>query len=81
MSYSINTYKQIFINSFSLEENYDFDNLSYQSIPVWDSVGHMSLIADIEDQFSVMLDTEDIIEFSSFNKGIELLSKYNVEIK
>jgi acyl carrier protein len=81
MSYSLETYKKIFINSFSLEEDYDFDSLSYQSIPIWDSVGHMSLIADIEDQFNVMLDTEDIIDFSSFSKGIELLSKYNVEIK
>ena len=46
----------------------------------WDSVGHMALIAAIEEAFGVMLDTEDIIDFSSYKKGKEILKKYNVEL-
>ncbi len=56
------------------------EGLSYQSIPEWDSVGHMSLIAELEDAFDIMMDTDDIIDFSSFEKGIEILKKYDVEI-
>lgn len=54
--------------------------LEYQAIPEWDSVGHMSLDACIEDAFEIMMDTDDIVDFSSYEKGIEILKKYDVEI-
>ena len=54
--------------------------LKYNSIPAWDSVGHMTLVAAIEDAFDIMFDTDDIIDFSSFEKGREILAKnYNIE--
>jgi len=54
--------------------------LKYQSIEQWDSVGHMNLVAAIEDAFDIMMETDDIIDFSSFEKGIEILGKYGVDI-
>lgn len=54
--------------------------LEYQAIPEWDSVGHMSLVACIEDAFEIMMDTDDIVDFSSYEKGIEILKKYDVEM-
>lgn len=53
--------------------------LVYQSIEGWDSVGHMTLVAAIEDVFDIMLDTDDIIDMSSFEKAQEILGKYNIE--
>lgn len=53
--------------------------LVYQEIPAWDSVGHMTLVAAIEDTFDIMLDTDDIIDMSSFDKAKEILGKYNIE--
>ena len=55
--------------------------LKYQDIQAWDSVGHMQLIAELEDTFDIMMDTDDIIDFSSYEKGTELLAKteYGVE--
>ena len=55
--------------------------LKYQDIPAWDSVGHMSIIAALEDAFDIMMDTDDIIDLSSYEKGKEILSKeeYGVE--
>lgn len=38
----------------------------------------MALVAEIEDAFDIMMDTEDIIDFSSYEKGKELLQKYNI---
>lgn len=55
-------------------------NLKYQDVPAWDSVGHMGLMAAIEETFNIMLETDDIIDFSSFDKGKEILAKYDVEI-
>ena len=53
-------------------------NLEYNGIDEWDSIGHMSLIAAIEEEYKITFETDDIVDFSSFKKGIELLKKYNV---
>lgn len=70
----------------AFEETFDITTerikgLEYQAISEWDSVGHMSLIAALEEAFDIMMDTDDIIDFSSFEKGKEILAKYDVEIK
>ena len=54
--------------------------LQYQDVESWDSVGHMILISTIEETFEIMLEPDDIIDFSSFEKGQEILSKYNISL-
>ncbi|MFH1512244.1 MAG: acyl carrier protein [Bacillota bacterium] len=54
--------------------------LTYGQSSAWDSVGHMRLIANLEDAFDLMMDMDDIIDFSSFMKGKEILRKYDVDI-
>ena len=73
-------YKQIFSSVFSLKDDNDFDKLNYQDIPEWDSIGHMTLVSELENEFSISIETDDIVDFSSFKKGIELLKKYKVNI-
>lgn len=72
-----------YVNAFveGLEVEADrVEGLEYQSIAEWDSVGHMGLISAIEDAFDIMMDTDDIIEFSSFEKGKDILSRnYQIE--
>lgn len=71
-------YVKAFVEALDVEEGI-VENLQYQAISAWDSVGHMSLIAAIEDEFDIMMDTEDIIDFSSFEVGKEILAnKYGV---
>lgn len=72
-------YTKIFTDLFGISAD-KAKKLEYQGVAEWDSVGHMSLIAEIEDAFDIMMDTDDIIDFSSYEKGIELLKKYDVEI-
>jgi len=75
---NLEKYQNVFKESFQFEG--DVAQLEYQAITEWDSVGHMQLMAHLEDTFSIELDVDDIIDFSSFKKGIEILSKYNVTI-
>ena len=49
---------------------------SYQETDEWDSVGHMMLINALEDAFDIMMDTEDIVDLSSFEKGMEILASH-----
>ena len=72
-------YDQAFIESFSIDESKLGDNLEYNTIPEWDSVGHMGLIAELEEVFDIMMEMDDIIDFSSYKKGFELIAKYGVE--
>ena len=76
----LDNYNQAFVEALDIEEDQLNAELTYQSIPTWDSVGHMQLVAVLEDVFDIMLDTDDIIDFSSYEKGKEILSKYDVEI-
>ena len=78
MSTNINLYKHTFMESFQIKEE-QLAGLKYQDIEEWDSVGHMGLMGDLEEAFSIELDIDDIIEFSSFEKGLEILKKYNVD--
>ena len=71
---NLEKYTQLFVDTFGVKTE-EAQNLKYQRIEAWDSVGHMSLISAIEDAFDIMMDTDDIIEFNSFEKGKELLSK------
>ena len=72
-------YNKAFMESLDVEEAL-LDGLKYQDVPSWDSVGHMGLISEIEDEFDIQFETDDIVEFNSYQKGIELLKKYDVEI-
>ena len=72
-------YIKVFTESFNISAE-EAKSLKYQSIPEWDSVGHMGLISALEETFNIMLDTDDIIDFNSFEKGIEILKKYNINL-
>ena len=76
---NLDRYKKVFIESFEIGEEV-LDNLKYQDIEQWDSLGHMSMIASLEEEFDIMFEMDDIIDFSSFTKGIETLAKYGIKI-
>ena len=72
-------YKKSFIIGLAIDENDLEGNLEYNGVLEWDSIGHMSLIAELEDQFDIMMEMDDIIDFSSYRKGMELLTeKYGI---
>lgn len=77
---NLEKYNKAFMESFEIRED-QLSGLKYQDIPAWDSVGHMGLIAALEDAFDIMMDTDDIIDLSSYEKGKEILAKeeYGVE--
>lgn len=70
-------YKKVFSETFEIKNNFD-ENLEYNSIEAWDSIGHMNLISALEEKFNVSLETDDIVDFSSFKKGKEILKKYKI---
>ena len=72
-------YDTAFIQVFEIEQDQLNSSLEYQSIKSWDSVGHMALVAELEDVFDIMLEMDDIVDFGSYETGIETMKKYGVE--
>jgi acyl carrier protein len=75
---SLETYKNAFKKLFELEDS-ALDKLVYQGIPEWDSISHMELMTILEKEFSIEMDIDDIIDFSSFELGKSILAKYGVQ--
>ena len=72
-------YNKVFLESFSINESALDDNLKYNSIQSWDSIGHMALITGLEEAFDIMMELDDIIDFNSYKEGFEIIAKYGVE--
>ncbi|KFZ36544.1 acyl carrier protein [Shewanella mangrovi] len=71
-----NKLKTIFATALGIDEAAISDELTYGSIPEWDSTAHMMLVAEIESQYDIMLDTDDIIDMSSPAKAQTIIAKY-----
>jgi len=71
-------YKDIFIKSLLIDANKFNEEIKYNDIPEWDSIGHMTLMSGLEEGFSITMETDDIVDFGSFKKGVEILEKYKV---
>ena len=75
---NLEKYNKVFVENLQVSED-QLATLKYQGVELWDSVGHMTLVAALEDAFDIMLDTDDIIDLSSYEKGMEILKKYDID--
>ncbi len=76
---NLDKYKKSFVDTFSIDEK-KLNDLKYNDITEWDSIGHMTLMSSLEETFNISFETDDIVDFSSYKKGIELLKKYKIDI-
>ena len=77
---TLKKYKQIFVKVFSIKDTKKIENLKYQDVEEWDSIGHMTLMSELENAFNISIETDDIVDFSSYKKGQEILEKYKVKL-
>ena len=71
-------YQQVFIDGLGLEDDVVFDELALGATQAWDSIGHMTLIAELEDAFDVQIDADDMTAFDSYASGLVLLERLGV---
>lgn len=77
---NIEKYNNAFVEVFGVEESLLGANFNKDSVDGWDSVHQLNIIALLEESFDIMFDPEDIMELTSYEKGKELLAKYEVEL-
>tara|TARA_Y100000294_G_scaffold51552_1_gene48600 strand:+ start:860 stop:1102 length:243 start_codon:yes stop_codon:yes gene_type:complete len=76
----VKKYSEIFKTALNIGDDKLNENIKYNEIEEWDSIGHMTLVAALEEEYKITLETDDIIDFSSFKKGMEILKKYSIDI-
>jgi acyl carrier protein len=79
MSNNEKKYIECFVKSLSVKKEKVNKKLKYNDIPEWDSIGHMTLMSTLEEKFDISIDTDDIVDFSSYEKGKAILKKYKVD--
>ena len=77
---NLEIYNKIFTEVLELGEEQLNEDCTVENVEKWDSISHITLISTIEDSFDIMLDTDDIIDFSSYEKGKEILKRYDIKI-
>lgn len=76
---NLDKYNKSFVDSFAVDKTIINDELKFNDIPEWDSIGHMTLMSSLEEEFKITIDTDDIVDFSSYTRGIEILKKYKID--
>ena len=77
---SIEKLNKIFCEVFSVDESTLNENFNNCNVEGWDSVRQLSLTTAVEDEFDIMLDAEDILEFTSYDNAKTILCKYQIEL-
>lgn len=76
---NLKKYNDIFCKVLSVNESSLDENFTFKDVPQWDSVAHLSLISELEDEFDVFFESEDILHYGSYENGKKILEKYGVE--
>ncbi len=74
------TIRDAFINALDLPSGSDVEALEIGKNAEWDSVGHMALVAELEDRFGISLEIDDIVGMSSYEKTVETLRTHGIEV-
>lgn len=74
---NLERYNKIFMSVFRKKEE-ELKGLKYRGFDLWDSIGHMDLVAELEEAFEIRLETSDMLDLTSYEKGMEVLAEYGV---
>ena len=76
---NLKKYNDVFCRVLSVNVSALNEKFTFKDVPQWDSVAHLSLISELEDEFDVLFDSDDILHYGSYLNGIEILKRYGVE--
>ena len=76
---NLEKFNSVFANTFEVSGP-QVSTLAYNKTPLWDSVGQMSLITNLEDIFDILIDSDDIMDINSYESAMSILTKkYKIE--
>ena len=76
---ALEKYNRVLKESLRLEKDELNENLMYNRHKNWDSVAHIDMVAQLEEAFDVQFSTLQIMQFNTYDKGIEILKALGVD--
>lgn len=74
-SIDLNFMKQIFQESLEIDvSNLELDS-EFESVEHWDSLGHVRIVSELEEQLNLEFDIEDIVGQDTVQKLIDMVLK------
>ena len=77
---STDSLREAFVTALDLDRAANVEALEIGATPEWDSMGHMALVAELEDRFGIALETDELIAMSSYSASLEILRRHGVEV-
>ena len=77
---NLEKYKSIFMDVFNVKEDVLNSEFTKENVDGWDSIKQLALSSSMEEEFDLLFDAEDILGLTSFDAGLNILRKNNVEI-
>lgn len=75
---NIEKYNSIFKRMFNVQDD-KLESLAYKETAEWNSMAQIALVSEIEENFDLDFDTDDIFQLKSYVIGKEILAeKYGV---
>jgi acyl carrier protein len=74
MAITIEQLQEIFKNAFSSDVSINSET-SKENLPEWDSINHLNLIVELEDQLNFQFTPEEIESIKSVNILLDLIQK------
>ncbi len=78
---NLKKYNEIFMGLFEISEDKLNEDFKFGDESGWDSLAHMELIAQLEDAFEIMFETDDITHFGGYENGKKILGKYGIDFE
>ena len=77
----MSSFYEIVSKVFQIDAGEINDSLKYQEIQYWDSINHLQLVSELENEFDVEFEMDEIIAMETIGKIKELLGKHGVEVQ
>ena len=77
---NLEKYNNAFVEVFGAKVEDLNEDYGKETVEEWDSVHQLSLVAQFEEAFDIMFDSEDIMDLTSYAKGKEILAKYEINL-
>ncbi len=78
---NLHRYNEVFVKVFDVQESDLNSDFTFENTKCWDSLAHVTMVAELEDVFDILLDSEDILNFGSYENGKNILLKYGIAME
>lgn len=77
---NLEKYNNAFVEVFGVDASVLNEDFTKDTVDGWDSVHQLNIIALLEESFDIMFDPEDIMAFTSYKTGRDILKRYEIEM-